>query len=79
MYLWEFIFLWNLGMLVNLRKDYILCVIKSLVNYICVGNNLFVSLDLINVFIFFIDLMFVFCVYFFKVYCFCDFKFFNFD
>lgn len=77
MYLWEPISLWNLGMLVNSRKDYISCVIKSLVNYICVGNNPSVSPDLTNVSISLTDLMSVSCVYFLKVHCFCDLKLFN--
>lgn len=77
MYLWEPISLWNLGMLVNSRKDYISCVIKSLVNYICVGNNPSVSPVLTNVSISLTDLMSVSCVYFLKVHCFCDLKLFN--
>lgn len=53
----------------DVSQFYFMCtVIKSLVNYICVGNNPSISLT---------DLMSVSCVYFLKVHCFCDLKLFN--
>lgn len=62
----------------DVSQFYFMCtVIKSLVNYICVGNNPSVSPDLTNVSISLTDLMSVSCVYFLKVHCFCDLKLFN--
>lgn len=62
----------------DVSQFYFMCtVIKSLVNYICVGNNPSVSTDLTNVSISLTDLMSVSCVYFLKVHCFCDLKLFN--
>lgn len=62
----------------DVSQFYFMCtVIKSLVNYICVGNNPSVSPDLTNVSISLTDLISVSCVYFLKVHCFCDLKLFN--
>lgn len=62
----------------DVSQFYFMCtVIKSLMNYICVGNNPSVSPDLTNVSISLTDLMSVSCVYFLKVHCFCDLKLFN--